>query len=111
MEELETVALGINSDVDSSTVSRRRLESVLSRIVATGRQLIASRVRESEGLAVRANEGVSERVEGETTGKGHSSHNIGRCDESVCGWVSVITSGEVTVVGSNDYSENQLGLS
>jgi hypothetical protein len=108
---LETVALGIDSDIDSSTVSRGRLESLLSRIVATGGQLIASRVRESEGLAVGANEGVSERVEGETTGKGHSSHDIGRCDEGVGGWVSVVTSSEVTVVGSNDYSEHQLELS
>ena len=108
---METVALGINSDVDSSTVSRGRLESILSRIVTTGRQLIAGRVRESEGLAVRANERVSERVEGETTGKGHSSHDIGRCDEGVGSWISVVTSSEVTVVGSNDYSENQLGLS
>lgn len=102
MEELKTVTLRVNCDRNASTVSRRGLEGVLAGVVATGRKLITSRVRELERLAIRTNEGVRNRVEGEVTSEGHCSYNIWGGDESVGGRVSIVTASEVTVVGGNN---------
>ena len=51
-EELETVTSGANSDINAGTISWRRLESVLARVVSTGRQLVTSGVAELELFAV-----------------------------------------------------------
>jgi hypothetical protein len=50
LEKLETVALGVNSDVDAGTVCRGRLEGVLARVIATRWQFITGRSLELEGL-------------------------------------------------------------
>jgi hypothetical protein len=43
LEELETVALGVNSDVDAGTVCRGRLERVLARVIATRGEFITGK--------------------------------------------------------------------
>lgn len=63
---------------------------------------MARGVRELERLAIRSDEGVRNRVEGEVTSEGHCSHNVRRSDESMGGGVGIITTGEVTVVGRDD---------
>ena len=99
---METVALGVNSNLDGSTVRGRGLEGILSGIVTARRELLAAGVRELEWLAISANEGVSERVEGKVASESHSSDNIGRCDKCVGSRVGIVTSGEVTVIGGDD---------
>jgi hypothetical protein len=56
LQQLETVGLGVNSNVHGSTVSGRWLEGIFTRIVTTWRKLIAAWVRELEGLAIRTNQ-------------------------------------------------------
>lgn len=63
---------------------------------------MASGVRELERLAVGTSERISDGVEREITSEGHGGDEIGRSDESVGGRVSVVTAGEVTVVGGDD---------
>lgn len=103
LQELKTVGLGINLDLNGSAVCGRSLEGVLSRIVATGRELKARGRRELEGLARRGGDRVGQRVEGKGTSKGKSSDDIGRGDEGVSGGVSIVASSEVTVVRGDDY--------
>ena len=88
--------------MDASTVSGGSLEGVLARVVATVRERVANGFRELEGLAVGTGEGVSDRVEGQVASEDHGGDDIGRSDEGVRGWVRVITSSEVTVVGSDN---------
>ena len=102
-EELETFALGVNSNLDGGTVSGRGLESVLSGVVATRGEFVASGVVKLEGLAISAGEGVRERVESEVASESHGGDDFGGSDESVGSRVSIVTASEVTVVRGNDY--------
>lgn len=101
-KELQTVALGVNGDLDGGTVGGRRLEGVLSGVVAPGGKLEAGWVGELEFLAVGALEGVGERVEGQVAGEGKGGDDVRGSDEGVRGGVSVVTASEVTVVRSDD---------
>ena len=101
-EELKTLRLGVNGDLDGETVLGRRLEGVLARVVTARGELVTVGGGELEGLAVRANERVGERVEAEVTSEGHRGDDIGGSDEGMGGGVGVVTTGEVTVVGRDD---------
>lgn len=59
-------------------------------------------IRELERLAIRALEGVGQRVESEISCEGEGSNEFGGSDEGVCGWVGIISASEVTVVRSDD---------
>ena len=76
-EQLETVALGVNLNLDAGTVLGRALEGILTRVVSTGRELEAGRRREFEGLARRSRDRVGQGVEGEGSGECESSDNVG----------------------------------
>lgn len=102
LEELETVRLGINGNRDAGTVLRRALVGVFTGVVTTGWEFVTRWVSKLEGLAVGADESVSDGVESEVTSKGHSSHDIGRGDESMSSGVGIIAAGEVAVVRSDD---------
>lgn len=103
LEELQPVALGVDGNVDGSPVRRGRLEGILTRVVATRGKLVTSGVGELEGLAIGSSKGVGEGVEGEVASEGHGGDNIGGGDKGMRGGVSVVTSGEVTVVGGDDW--------
>ena len=102
LEQLEAVRLGVNGDLDGSTVRRRGLEGVLSGVVTLGRELKAVGVVEIELLAVRASELVSEGVEAEVAGKRECSDNVGGGDEGVGSGVGIVATSEVAVVRSDD---------
>jgi hypothetical protein len=102
LEKLETVALGVNGDVDAGTVCRGRLEGVLARVIATRWKFITGRSLELERLAIGADEGVSQGVETELSGERQSGGDVRGCDEGMGGGVSIVTAGEVTVVRGDD---------
>lgn len=104
-KKLETVALGVNGDLDGGTVGRRRLEGVLSGVVALRGKLVAGWVGELEFLAVGALEGVGERIERQVAGESHGGDDVRGGDEGVRGGVSVVTASEVTVVRGDDCRE------
>lgn len=110
LEELETVRLGVDRDLDADTVLRRGLEGVLSGIIATGRELIAAGVRELEGFPITADKLVGEGVETETASKSESSDNVRGCNESMSGRVSIVTTSKVTVVGGDDCRNDQASI-
>ena len=107
LEKLETVALGVNSAADAGTVCRRRLEGVLARVIATRWEFVTGRSLELEGLAIGADQGVSQGVETEYSGERQSSGDVRGCDEGMGGGVSIVTAGEVTVVRSDDWLASQ----
>ena len=49
---METLGLGVDGNLDTSTVSRGSLEVVLARVEATRGELLAGGIAEPEGLAV-----------------------------------------------------------
>lgn len=102
-KELETVRLGVNGDLDGSTVGGRGLEGVFSGVVALGGKLVAGWVGELEFLAVGALEGVSERVERQVASESEGGNDVRGGDKGVGGGVSVVTASEVTVVRGDDY--------
>jgi hypothetical protein len=102
LEELKTVALGVNLNLNVGSVGRRGLEGVLASIISTGRKFVACGGRELEGLARGSRNGISERVEAEGSSEGHGSDNIRGSDESMGSGVSIVTASEVTVVRGND---------
>lgn len=106
LEELETVRLGVDGDLDAGAVGGGSLEGVLTGVVAAGRELVAGGVLELEGLAVSTDERVGQGVEGEAAGEGQSGGEIGGSDKGVGGGVSVVTASEVTVVGGDDCVED-----
>lgn len=105
-QELETVTLGRDSDVDGLTVRGRSLVGVTAGVVALGRETLTSGSFEHELLAVLVLEGVGKRVELEGTGNGHGNDKVRGGNEGVGGGVSIVTTGEVTVVGR----DNGVGL-
>ena len=102
LQKLESVGLGVDSDLDGGSVLRRSLVGVLTGIVSLGGELETSGVGELELLAVSALERVGQGVEGQGTGKGHGGDEIGGGDEGVGGGVGIVTTGKVSVVGSDD---------
>jgi len=102
LQQLETVALGVDDNLDGGTIFRRGLEGILSGVEAGGRELIARGVIELEGLAIGTGESVGERVEGQVASEGHGSDDIRGSDEGVGGGVSIIATSEVTVVRGDD---------
>lgn len=78
------------------------MESVLSWVVSPGWEFVTGGVGELEGLAIRAGECVGQRVESEITSKGESGDEFRRSDECMGGGVSIVSSSEVTVVGSDN---------
>jgi hypothetical protein len=108
-QKLKTVASRADGNNDRSAVGRRRLEGIYAGVVSTRGELIASGIREFEGFAIRTGEGVSQGVEAQVSSKGHSSDNIGGSNESVGSRVSVVTAGEVTVVGGDDWERSVIG--
>jgi len=102
LQKLESVGLRVDSDLDGRSVLRRSLVGVLTSIVSLGGELETSRVGELELLAISALERVGQGVEGQGTGKGHGGDEIGGSDESVGGGVGIVTTGKVSVVGSDD---------
>lgn len=102
LEELETVARGVNQDLNGETVLGGRLEGILSWVVPTRRELMAGRRRKLERSARGGGERVREGVEGERAGKGEGGDDIGGSDKGVGGGVGVVASGKVAVVRGND---------
>ena len=60
---------------------------------------ITSRRCQLEVIAILILERIGERIEVQAASKGHGNNEIGRGHEGVSGWVSIVTSGEVSVVG------------
>jgi hypothetical protein len=102
LQKLESVRLGVDGDLDGRSVLRRSLVGVLTGIVSLGGELETSRVGELELLAISALERVGQGVEGQGTGKGHGGNEIGGGNEGVGGGVGIVTTGKVSVVGSDD---------
>lgn len=107
LEDLKTVRLGVNGDLDASTISRRRLEGVLARVVATRGKLSTVGGGELEFLAISASQSVSEGVKSEATGESHGRDKVRRGDIGMGGRVSVVAASEVAVVRGDDC--NSLG--
>lgn len=105
-EELETVALGVNLNLDAGTILGRALEGVLTSIISAGGKLEAGGGREFEGLAGGGRDRVGQGVEGEGSSECECSDEVGRGDEGVGGRVSIVTSSEVTVVRGDDCTRN-----
>lgn len=105
LQELETVAFRVDGDLDAETILRRRLEGILTGIITTRRKLISTGVGEFKGFAIRASQGVCKGIEGEATSKGHGGDDIRRGNEGVGRRVGIITSGEVAIVGCNDFAK------
>lgn len=104
LQELESVRSGADGDGDGGTVSRRSLESVLSGVVALGRELIARGVGELELLAVGTLESVGHGVEGEITSKDHGSDKVRRGNKGVGSGVGIVSTSEVSVVRGDDWN-------
>ena len=105
---MQTVALGVNSNVHGSAVLGGLLIGVLPRIVAARGKLLPRGIREFERLAVSTDESVGNRVEGQITSESHGSDDIGARHKGVGGRVRVITAGEVAVVRRDNYKELEL---
>ncbi len=103
LEELKTIALGADDDVDAGPVLGRRLEGILTGVVSLRREFVPGGLGELEWLPSGILEGVGQGVEGQVTSKGHGGDDIGGGDEGVRGGVSVISASEVSVVRCNDY--------
>lgn len=102
LQELESVRLGVNGDLDVASVLGRSLEGVLSRVVTSSGEFVTGRVGELELLAIGTLQGVGQRVEGQVTGKGHGGNEIGRGDKGVRSRVGVVSASEISVVRSDD---------
>jgi hypothetical protein len=102
LEELQTVGGGRNGNRDARAVRGWVLVGVLSWVVAVGGQTQTSWLLELELLAIAARKLVCEWVEIQCPSNGHCDNEIRRGDEGVGGWVGIVTSSEVTVVGRDD---------
>ena len=77
LQELQTIRVGVDSNVNGSAVARGRLVGVLARVISTRRKFITGWLAELEWLAIRTSKSVRQWVEGKTTAIGHSSDDIG----------------------------------
>lgn len=102
---METLGLGVDSNLDASTVGGGSLEGVLARVEATRGELLANWVAELERLAIGADESIRDGVESQVTGECHGSDNIRGSDKRVGGGVSIVTASEVTVVRGDNWKE------
>jgi hypothetical protein len=102
LEELETVGGGRDLDQDGSGVRGRRLECVLTWVVAARREFEARGRRELKGGSGGCCDGVCERIEGEGTSEGECGDDVRRSDESVSGRVGIVTARKVAVVRSDN---------
>jgi hypothetical protein len=89
-------------DRDGGTVGGRRLECVLTWVVAARRQFETGRRGKFKGSAGGCWEGVCKWVEGEGTGEGECGDDVGRSDESVSSGVRIVAACKVAVVRSDD---------
>ena len=89
-------------DRDSSAIEGRRLECVLTWVIATGREFEARGRGEFKGGAGGSWERVCEWVEGEGTSKGECGDDVGRSDESMSSGIRIVASCKVAVVRSDD---------
>ena len=89
-------------DRHGGTVGGRRLECVLTWIVAARREFKAGRRGECKGSAGRCWERVCEWIEGERTGEGECGDDVGRSDKSVSSGIRIVAACEVAVVRSDD---------
>lgn len=102
LQDLETLAVRVNRDLNAHAILWRRLEGILSGIVATGRKFVSRGTREFEGLAIGTNESVGKGVEGEASTERHSGDDIGGGDKGMGSGVRIIASGKVTIVRCDD---------
>lgn len=84
------------------TVDGRRLECVLSWVVAARREFIAGGRGEFKGAARGSWKGICEWIEGEGTGEGECRDDVGRCDESMSSRIRIVAACKVAVVRSDD---------
>ena len=98
LEKLEAVALGINSNTDGDPVHRRRLVCILTGVVATGWELLATGIGELERLAVGASKGIGQWVKAKIARESKSSNDVGRSNEGVRSRIRIIATREITVV-------------
>ena len=80
----------------------RRLECVLTWIVAARREFEAGGRGEFKGCAGGCWEGVCKWVEGEGTGEGECGDDVRRSDESVSSGIRIVAACKVAVVRSDD---------
>ena len=97
-------------DRDGGAVGRRRLECVLTWVVAARREFEARGRGKFKGNAGRCWEGICEWVEGERTGEGECGDNVGRSDKSLSSGIGIIAACKVSVVRSDDWKEIRLCL-
>ena len=102
LKQLESVALGVNSDANTSSVFRGRLESILSGVISARGKFMTTWISELKCLAISSSQGIGKRVEGKVSSENHGGHDIGGSNESMGGGVSIIASSEVTVVRSDN---------
>lgn len=98
LQDLKTVGSRRNGDIDGGAILRRGLVGVVSRIVATAGKTFASRGLQKELVAVLVLELVCQGVEVKAAGNRESNDQIRRGDEGVGSRVSIVATGEVTVV-------------
>lgn len=89
-------------DCEAGALVGRRLECVLTWVVAARWKFKAGGRREFKGGAGGCWEGVSDWVEGERTGEGECSDYIRRSNESVSSGIRIVAACKVAVVRSND---------
>ena len=89
-------------DGDGGAVGGRRLESVLTWVVAARREFEAGGRGELKGGTGGSWERVCEWVEGEGAGKGQCGDNVGRSDKSVSGGIRIVAACKVAVVRSDN---------
>jgi hypothetical protein len=97
-EQLEAVTLGVNSNIDGDPVHRRRLVCILTGVVATGWELLATGIGKLERLAVRASKSVGQWVKAKIARESKGSNDVGRSNEGVRGRIRIITTREITVI-------------
>ncbi|QBM90361.1 hypothetical protein METSCH_E06100 [Metschnikowia aff. pulcherrima] len=96
-QTLQSVGSWGDDDVHRSSVGRRSLVRVLTLVVTVRWQTDTNWLGQLEFLALRVLQGVSDRVEAQVTRDGVSSDHVWRSDESVGGWVTVVSRSKVSV--------------
>lgn len=99
---MKAVALGVNSNVDRDPVHRRRLICILTGVITTRRELLATGISELEGFAVGASKSVGQWVEAKIARKSKGRDNVRRSHEGVRCRIRVIAAREVAIVRSNN---------
>ncbi len=103
LKKLETVGGWGDSDVNGGTLSWWSLVSVHSWVESAGSwERIPGWCLEHELVSVLVLELIGQWVEVEGTSDGHGDNQVWGGDEGVGGWVGIVTSSEVTVVGRED---------